>query len=304
MLTPFDDIYFMKLDSNLNVLSAKKYFTAQDDYSYDIIRESNGELIIDGITAGFSSYFSRFILKLSDQGALLWAKLLDEGSGSSGFPMTKSTDGNYLFATASMNIFKADSVFNILAATKFTTGFLFKSLNVAAQTRDGGLIAAGAMSNVFNSFVIKMDSSWNGGCNQTTPSYNVSQVFFGEDTLVLTATTYNIAEYAGPLATYAITNPVTTYCQTATGIVEGEIENNISVFPNPFTQHINVNIADIKLSAVRVLDVLGNAVAFRQSISDNDNTLTLHFDGLKSGIYILQLTDTNGQTYTQKIACH
>ncbi|MBN2682486.1 MAG: T9SS type A sorting domain-containing protein, partial [Bacteroidales bacterium] len=80
---------------------------------------------------------------------------------------------------------------------------------------------------------------------------------------------------------------------------ELDIKNDLfSVFPNPFTESINIIGKPIK--SVEVFSVSGILInSFSTNTDNNQNVLNLSF--LKEGLYILKLVDINGNSLSKKL---
>ena len=85
---------------------------------------------------------------------------------------------------------------------------------------------------------------------------------------------------------------------TQVGINENEMsQNNLSIYPNPFTNKIYVNGVKEK-STIEVFDAIGKVV-FSSIIKPEENSVNLSIPA--SGIYILRITNDNGDYKSFKI---
>ena len=80
---------------------------------------------------------------------------------------------------------------------------------------------------------------------------------------------------------------------------EPPIEENIIVYPNPFSNYINFNFSDktIDIHPVFVYDLFGKKV-YESSVYHREN-LSLSF--LEKGVYILKVSLGNNTWHTQKL---
>lgn len=93
----------------------------------------------------------------------------------------------------------------------------------------------------------------------------------------------------------------TSACQSITltsdGIESYDQESYIHIFPNPnngsFTLNANKNLVN---ATVQLMEVTGKII----TTSYLDNSLSLNFN-LTKGIYLIQITDSDQQTYTSKV---
>lgn len=86
-------------------------------------------------------------------------------------------------------------------------------------------------------------------------------------------------------------------------VAGAEKNNNITIFPNPVSNSLNINIQNNATEEVtlRVLDSKGSLVwSTSQSLQDNQLLQIDEIQKWTSGIYVLQVTTDNGQTYNQK----
>lgn len=78
-------------------------------------------------------------------------------------------------------------------------------------------------------------------------------------------------------------------------------ENNMTIFPNPFSVSTTIKFENKKEDTYRlnVFDFTGKLV--RSIINLTDNEVVLYKEGLHSGIYLVQLQNSNGLVYTEKV---
>lgn len=76
-----------------------------------------------------------------------------------------------------------------------------------------------------------------------------------------------------------------------------DYENNniVSVYPNPATNFININILDTRVSAINVVNIIGKRVYHYDIVSTTPNPIYVPLDNIARGIYMLQFTDGNGK---------
>jgi hypothetical protein len=84
-------------------------------------------------------------------------------------------------------------------------------------------------------------------------------------------------------------------------VPELNTENSkISIDPNPFSDNATINIGrEFYNSTVLIFDILGNIV--RKYFISERNAIELNRLNLKSGIYSIQLTNSKGNTVSEKI---
>lgn len=128
----------------------------------------------------------------------------------------------------------------------------------------------------------------------------------------ITNTTNGNIPYTYPTSgTYQVilcaTNPVGTCCDTQTITVTSveniNLNNNVSVYPNPANDVLNVtiDISNSTTSSIVLTNILGATVYSKDLGSINGlNNETIDVSGLEAGVYILRLQTENG-TATKKI---
>jgi len=95
------------------------------------------------------------------------------------------------------------------------------------------------------------------------------------------------------------------YVANTVGIVENETNaGDISVFPNPATSFLNINLYNFRNGylTIKVISTYGNVIEeWIEKLNDSRNTITLPIEKLAKGVYILSLEHDNHLTY-KKIA--
>ena len=87
---------------------------------------------------------------------------------------------------------------------------------------------------------------------------------------------------------------------TLTTSVKEQFNNKVlfSIYPNPFTDKININNGtQSKLNAISILNLQGQIVYKSENLDLND----IELSELKTGLYFITITDTNGLTETIKV---
>ena len=80
--------------------------------------------------------------------------------------------------------------------------------------------------------------------------------------------------------------------------IEGQTQNSLSVFPNPAKGEIFITIPGNEPAQVEIIDQLGQ-VKLNHNFGANENSLNI--SNLKTGIYLLRVTDQNKLTYFTKL---
>ena len=74
------------------------------------------------------------------------------------------------------------------------------------------------------------------------------------------------------------------------GVGINDVENNVSIYPNPATEVLNVN-ANSNIQSVEVLNIMGQTI---QSYSANDNNTQINISNLANGVYMVKINTENG----------
>ncbi len=77
--------------------------------------------------------------------------------------------------------------------------------------------------------------------------------------------------------------------------------SNVSIYPNPATSELNISTSGslIPLDAIKIYNTLGELL--KATPLNTTQTNTVKVNDLSSGLYIIQITATNGEKLTQKL---
>ncbi len=112
---------------------------------------------------------------------------------------------------------------------------------------------------------------------------------YGND--IVNNTTYGLLSHPAPKLSYLVNNKS---CPTSTGIKNLQQEFSVSLYPNPSSGIINIQTTNT-IKTIKVYDLLGNEVNY-QLINDS----SVHISQ-KSGVYIVNIIDSNNQSKTIKL---
>jgi hypothetical protein len=164
------DAFLLKTDANGNIIWAKTYGGAYDDYALSVQQTSDGGYIVACYTASFGVGGDVLLIKTDAFGNLQWAKTYG-GTGQDGARFVQQTsDGGYIVAgwTGSFGaggdifLIKTDTSGNIQWSKTYggTNGDEAYSVQ---QTSDGGYIVAGYTDSFgagsLDIFLIKTDAN-------------------------------------------------------------------------------------------------------------------------------------------------
>lgn len=86
-----------------------------------------------------------------------------------------------------------------------------------------------------------------------------------------------------------------------TSSTEALEEINVSVYPNPFTENVTIDLtnADFDFTSIQVLDITGNLV--QEVRVDNQNIISINTGDFTSGVYLINVLNSNEIVGTKKI---
>jgi hypothetical protein len=82
------------------------------------------------------------------------------------------------------------------------------------------------------------------------------------------------------------------------GIWDNKAETEISMYPNPFTTSININLTR-EMNSIVISNVMGQQLYKIENVAKGP--INIDASTLKSGVYIITLTDTNNKTTSAKL---
>ena len=97
------DYWVIKIDFTGNIIWQKCYGGSSNDEPYDIIETDNNEFIINGYTVSSNGdvsynngYYDMWVIKIDQQGILLWEKCFGGSITDNGYLINRTDDGGYL----------------------------------------------------------------------------------------------------------------------------------------------------------------------------------------------------------------
>ncbi len=80
-----------------------------------------------------------------------------------------------------------------------------------------------------------------------------------------------------------------------TQVKDFENNNTVSIYPNPATNFINLNILDSRITDINVVNIIGKKIGHYDITASTPNPMRVPIDNIAKGIYLLQFTDNNGK---------
>lgn len=84
-----------------------------------------------------------------------------------------------------------------------------------------------------------------------------------------------------------------TFTSWPTNVKDFENNNIVTMYPNPASSNVNMNINDKRVKNVTINSVVGKRIA-AYSI-DNSSSINIPLSGYADGVYMVQFTDKNGK---------
>ncbi|MEI6816019.1 MAG: T9SS type A sorting domain-containing protein [Bacteroidota bacterium] len=279
------DIFIAKYNDIGNVLWAKSAGGTDYDNGYSIATDASGNVLVTGfffstaITFGTFTFTNAggnnpdiFIVKYDTGGTVLWAKSAGGTSYDAGYCVATDTSEN-LFVTGGFQsnfiIFDSDTLFypggDAMFIVKYSpSGTFLWATALASGGDDKNSVATDAFGNIFI------------GGDFAAPPFIV-----GSDTLQL-AGTENIF-----IAKIGFNN-------IETNIKEIKSQQNILLYPNPFTTQATLTFQGIKnenQKSLSVYNLLGQEV--QNIFVANAKEVIINRNNLPSGMYFYKLIDEN-----------
>ena len=151
---------------------------------------------------------------------------------------------------------------------------IFNSQGLVFGTLSGGASSCSASTYSRNDLYGKFSYHWNNSTNGTTDAYHLQP-------------------WLDPQNTGAMTCP---YYDPALVNIESELTDNISIYPNPTSKLITIEIPEDK-AIVKISNILGQIVYVTDMTS---NIKTISLENLESGMYFVSVKLSQG-TFTNKI---
>lgn len=116
-----------------------------------------------------------------------------------------------------------------------------------------------------------------------------------------------IASCSSPQSHYSVIQANNDNTDSDTAFFAKSLKSNLAsddditlkVFPNPADNILNIELQDADISSATLFDLQGRAVAAARHITKN--TVRLNISNFQSGVYLLQVTDTAGNTHRAKV---
>lgn len=295
-----DDGLMFKLDSSGNLLWAKTYGNAGEEYIASSVILQNDTIVFVG-----KSESDLFLTKTTPDGDTIWTKHIGTLGGEEAYKITTTYDNGFAIAgytlggppgVPNMYLVKTD----YKGDTLWTKAYGENGGDAAysmIETPDNGFALIGYTSilqgEYSDLYIVKTDAMGYSGCHEhSTASYttNISTQITNPSLQITTG-----SEIESPLffKTTGIWN--TTECFTV-GITQKSATGSYKLYPNPADQYVTFDFDNLGQGKyfMTFYDAQGRIVKTITTISTE--ILTIDIGGLTNGLYFFQL-QSDGQIY-------
>ncbi|HOJ93459.1 MAG TPA: hypothetical protein PKW23_07370 [Dictyoglomaceae bacterium] len=194
------DVYVVKIDRKGNPIWEKSFGGPKDDFSYSVIKANIGYLIVGGTKSFGKGNTDLYLLKIDEEGNLIWQKTYGGKGVDEGWRISKTSDGNYVIVGRTTSFGKGNYDFYILKVDDDGEIIWEKAFGREGsdygydivEAPDGSILAVGT-SNSFSEdqdvYIVKIDKEGNPlwekifGCKNFDFAYSV--IFTGDGYLVV-----------------------------------------------------------------------------------------------------------------------
>lgn len=119
---------------------------------------------------------------------------------------------------------------------------------------------------------------------------------FGERQIICTVVGNSLCILSDEIFTFLSQGAVCGPCREAG---EEPSSNSIIVYPNPFGNHLNIQLGK-EYNRIRVIDIKGGLIKM-EILDQPDQQFEIEMSSLPKGIYILEVRFSNGKTIRRKV---
>ncbi|MDP1801225.1 MAG: SBBP repeat-containing protein [Bacteroidota bacterium] len=295
--TGANDIFILKLDGAGNFVWAKNMGGTSNDIGFSIAVDPSGDIYSTGTFGGNADL---------DPGA---ASFSLTSNGSNDVYISKlSAAGNFIWAKG-FGSTTADYVYGITtdpSGNVYTTGYFQGTVDFDPGVGTNSITSTGN----YDIFISKLNGggnyTWAINLGGTARDYAYSLAVDPSGNVYTTGWFEGTADFDPGSATVNLTSAgafdifILKIFQSPIGIKENLFENNISVYPNPTKDILNVELEMINSSVIKfqIVTALGQVV---MSESTDINHLSFNIQHLPNGLYFMNVISDGKIIATQKI---
>lgn len=290
------DVFILKLNPSGNFILAKQVGGTLHETAESMTLDALGNIILTGFFQGTSDFdpgtavynFSAvaqdaFILKLNPSANFVWAKQI----GKAGLSYT---DGLSIIADAASNI--------------YTAGYFGDTTDFDPGIGVHNLISAG--SN--DVFILKLDASgnfiWVRQIGGTATDWTCDLTLDATGNICATGTFPGTVVFDLGPSNYTLTTSggydafILKMSSSVIGIKEYTSRNNISIYPNPTNDILNIELKNSDKIKIEIANTLGQIVFEETTETKN---LKLDIKNLNAGLYFLKIISGDKIIGTKKV---
>lgn len=306
------DVWLLKIDTLGDTLWTKCYGDSLQDEGWDVKQTTDGGYIITGYTFNDATYSDLWLLKTDSLGDTLWTKRYGGPSSDDGCSVQETSDGGYII-TGRTSSFGAGMIDVWLLRTDASGDTLWtKTYGGTDHDRghcvrimpDSGYIIFGDTRSYgagsYDAWLIRTDKDgyvlWQWIYGGTEQDYGWRCRLTSDQGFILLGGTFSFGAGAQDLMLIRLDTEPVGIDEYISGTLD---KNQIEVYPNPFTNSINIRLSsplESSQGSVQVYNVLGRKIKDIPITQESPLSSELSWDGrddmgnrVPSGIYFLNI---------------
>ncbi len=306
------DAYIIKTDSIGNVVWSKTYGGNKGlGGPASLFKTSMGNYILSGSTYSFGAgidSLNAYAICINPLGDTLWTKVYGYYNTSSFTSGLETNDSNLLFVGITETNTAQNFIGFSLKINPANGSILWAKTNeinggqYISLAADGGAILGGNIFNGTNNSacIIKTNTSYNIGCNETTVTARVRNTQITVNNVITQQ--HNTATQVNNTNTITSRAPVTytTACYN-TGIKEYSVSNaQLTVYPNPNTGNFTISYNIEQNATLYIFDAQGKQV-YSLPLSAEQKSIEVNNLNLANGIYMYKVLNSGNMLHNGKL---
>ncbi len=302
-------IYFVKTDNQGDTLWTKLYSKSYTSFANSLIQLADNGYVIVGETGIGSVNRNLLVIRTNMNGDTIWMKTFGGNNNEVGYSVKETDDGGFIIsgATKSFGLGGYDVYLikihsnGLIQWTKTIGGINDDSGGECVLTSDGGYAVAGSTNSFgsgnYDAYLLKLNSIGDTLWSKTFGGLGIDAAGYIKET------TDGGFIIAGRTESYGGNSDVYLIKTDANGQVAGiddypSMYNGITVYPNPTTRQVNIQIPKQfgQTKTLEVFDFVGQL-----QLSKTDNFSEIDISSLTSGLYFIVVTNTDNERQTFKI---
>lgn len=324
------DIILVKTDNAGNKQWEKTFGGTKYDFGKEVLILKDGGYMIFGTTYSYGvGLYSMYLIKTDSLGNMLWEKTYGGTSKDYGHSIIETSEGNYALAgntyintdTMAAYVLKVDTAGVVLWQKKYKGALKEAEFTSIKELLDGELIVCGhiqkdtlnyryhgMLKNLSSDGDLIWEKEYTYFKMDSTQHYFFSMDLTKDKGFVMAGMVIDYHHGANPTNGMWVVKTDSLGCDTSlcfsVSIKENSTVNDeIKLFPNPFSSQLNFNIIEIE-NAELILDIIEISTG-RIILSGkiNSSNSTLSTEELMSGVYMARVKRMDRVLYHQKVIC-